>query len=159
MPAQVRTMEEVVKMEIGKIRDEPDPVRANLYLRTLHNRNETLFHKLLVDYIAEVAPLIYTPTVGTGMFYQTYGSFLTVILHINEVPCCWMTVCEKFGIQFGRSRGMYFSRYDIGHMASMVYNWPHERVRLPTLAVPFHTHLRTLSTYRGFGDDRSTSSS
>ena len=102
MPPRVRSMDEQVKAEIGKIRDEPDPVRANLYLRTLHNRNETLFHKLLVEYIAELAPLIYTPTVGT--------------------------VCEQFGIQFGRARGMYFSRYDIGHMASMVYNWPHDRV-------------------------------
>ena len=24
-----------------------------------------------------------------GMFYQTYGSILTVILHMNDVPCCW----------------------------------------------------------------------
>ena len=24
-----------------------------------------------------------------GTFSQTYGSILTVILHINDVPCCW----------------------------------------------------------------------
>ena len=26
---------------------------------------------------------------GPGTFSQTYGSILTVILHINDVPCCW----------------------------------------------------------------------
>ena len=38
-----------------KIRAEPDPVRANLFLQGIHNRNETLYHKLVVDYIAEIA--------------------------------------------------------------------------------------------------------
>jgi malate dehydrogenase (oxaloacetate-decarboxylating)(NADP+) len=102
IPPKVRGMDEQVKRAIETIRAEPDPVRANLFLQGIHNRNETLYHKLCVDYIAEIAPLIYTPTVGT--------------------------VCEQFGVQFRRARGMYFSRYDIGHMASMVYNWPHDRV-------------------------------
>ena len=25
-----------------------------------------------------------------GTFSQAYGSILTVILHINDVPCCWV---------------------------------------------------------------------
>ena len=28
-------------------------------------------------------------SITTGTFSQTYGSILTVILHINGVPCCW----------------------------------------------------------------------
>jgi malate dehydrogenase (oxaloacetate-decarboxylating)(NADP+) len=102
IPPLVRGIEDQERRAIAKIRAEPDPVRANLYLQSLHNRNETLYHKLVVDYIAEIAPLIYTPTVGT--------------------------VCEQFGVQFRRARGMFFSRHDVGHMASMVHNWPHERV-------------------------------
>ena len=27
---------------------------------------------------------------GAGAFSQTYGSILTVIVHINDVPCCWV---------------------------------------------------------------------
>ena len=30
-----------------------------------------------------------TTTIIPGTFPQTYGSILTVILHINDVPCCW----------------------------------------------------------------------
>ena len=37
-------------------------IERNLHLQHLHNRNETLYHRLLVDHIEEVAPLVYTPT-------------------------------------------------------------------------------------------------
>ncbi len=32
--------------------------------------------------------------------------------------------------QFRRTRGMYFSRHDRGHMSSIVYNWPHDDVQV-----------------------------
>jgi len=79
-------------------------VRKNLMLQDLHSRNETLYHFALVRNMEELAPLVYTPTVGQ--------------------------VCEQFGNQFTRSRGMYFSRKDRGHFASMVYNWPHNDVHI-----------------------------
>ena len=65
-----------------------DNISKNMYLQELHNRNETLYHRVLVDNIEEVAPLVYTPTVGH--------------------------VCQQFGAQLSRSRGMYFSSDDRG---------------------------------------------
>ena len=62
-----------------------------MYLQALQNRNETLYFKVLIDYITEMAPLVYTPTVGQ--------------------------VCQKFGSTFQRTRGMYFSSADRGAMA------------------------------------------
>ena len=59
-------------------------VTKNLFLQELHNRNETLYHRLLVDNVEELAPLIYTPTVGH--------------------------VCQQFGSQYVRARGMYAPR-------------------------------------------------
>jgi len=81
-----------------------DNIAKNMYLQELHNRNETLYHRVLADNIVEVAPLVYTPTVGA--------------------------VCQRFGDQFRRSRGMYFSREDRGLFSSMVWNWPHDDVHI-----------------------------
>ena len=67
LPPVVRSLDEQVHRTIDGIRSLPDNVEKNLYLQSLCNRNETLFHRVLVDYIEELAPLVYTPTVGTGV--------------------------------------------------------------------------------------------
>lgn len=85
-------------------RDEESYIKKNILLEDLHDRNETLYHRVLVDHMEEVAPVVYTPTVGQA--------------------------CQEFGARFRRSRGMYFSEEDRGHMAAMVYNWPHKDVHV-----------------------------
>jgi malate dehydrogenase (oxaloacetate-decarboxylating)(NADP+) len=104
LPPAHRTLESQVKRTLGHLRNLPNDVTKNLYLQELHNRNETLYHRLLVDNLEELAPLVYTPTVGT--------------------------VCQQFGNRFTRSRGMYFSAADRGQFSSMVYNWPHDDVHV-----------------------------
>lgn len=86
------------------LRAETSTIKKNIMLEDLHDRNETLYHRVLVDHIEEMAPLIYTPTVGQA--------------------------CLEFGARFRRPRGMYFSEEDRGHMAAMVYNWPHRDVHV-----------------------------
>ena len=71
-------------------------------LQGLQDRNETLYYRLLMDNFREMAPIIYTPTVG------------------------W--ACSHFSHIFRRPRGMYFCRHDRNEMASMVYNWESEEV-------------------------------
>jgi malic enzyme len=39
-------------------------------------------------------------------------------------------ICGCFLSNFRRTRGMYFSSQDRGHMSSMVYNWPHDDVEV-----------------------------
>ncbi|KAG2502128.1 hypothetical protein HYH03_000618 [Edaphochlamys debaryana] len=72
-------------------------------LQELQDRNETLFYKVLFDHFVEMAPIIYTPTVG------------------------W--VCVNYHKLYRRPRGMYFSAEDRGDMAAMVYNWPQADVQ------------------------------
>lgn len=86
------------------LRAEGSNIRKNLMLEDLHDRNETLYHRVLVDHIEEMAPYIYTPTVGQA--------------------------CMEFAARFRRPRGMYFTREDRGHMAAMVYNWPNQDVHV-----------------------------
>lgn len=39
-------------------------------------------------------------------------------------------VANHFSLMYHRNRGMYFSAIDKGHMPGMVYNWPHDDVKL-----------------------------
>ena len=104
VPPRVKTLEQQVVRAMRHIREETDDVKKSLYLQDLHHTNETLYHRIIVDYIDEIAPLIYTPTVGA--------------------------VCQQYGNQYRRTRGMYFSREDRGHFAGMVYNWPCDDVHV-----------------------------
>ena len=80
------------------LRQVDSMILKNIMLEDLHDRNETLYHRIIIDHMEEVAPLIYTPTVGQA--------------------------CKEFGSRYRRPRGMYFTEDDRGHMAAMVYNWP-----------------------------------
>uniref|UniRef100_A0A0D9WZ24 Malic enzyme n=1 Tax=Leersia perrieri TaxID=77586 RepID=A0A0D9WZ24_9ORYZ len=86
-------------------RDGPSdtyPLAKWRILNRLHDRNETMYYKVLIDNIEEHAPIVYTPTVGL--------------------------VCQNYSGLFRRPRGMYFSAEDRGEMMSMVYNWPADQV-------------------------------
>lgn len=65
------------------LRAEPSDIKKNIILEDVHDRNETLYHRIVLDHIDEIAPLIYTPTVGQA--------------------------CLEFGNRFRRPRGMYFT--------------------------------------------------
>ncbi|KAI9239281.1 MAG: hypothetical protein BYD32DRAFT_411688 [Podila humilis] len=78
------------------------PLEKFVFMTALQDRNETLFYRLLIDHLAELSQIVYTPTVGEA--------------------------CQRFHSIYRRSRGMYFSTLDRGQMAAMVHNWPQEHV-------------------------------
>ncbi|KRX09742.1 hypothetical protein PPERSA_02614 [Pseudocohnilembus persalinus] len=81
---------------------DKDNIRKWKVLQSIHDRNETLFYKILDQNFEEMAPIIYTPTVG------------------------W--VCKNYSQIFRRPRGMYFSAKDKNEMAIMVRNWQSNEV-------------------------------
>jgi len=97
-----------IKMQMDRflltLRSTESIIQKHILLEDLHDLNETLYHRVLVDHIEEMAPLIYTPTVGQA--------------------------CQELSLRFRRPRGMYFSENDRGQMASMVYNWPQKDVHV-----------------------------
>jgi hypothetical protein len=51
LPPGFRSLESQVNRTIEKIRSLPSDIAKNLYLQDLHNRNETLYHRVLVDFV------------------------------------------------------------------------------------------------------------
>ena len=104
LPSRQLTMDEQIGRVHRQLEQEDTPMRKNVYLRELQDRNETLFHRILIDNIKDLAPIVYTPTVGLA--------------------------CQQFGSSFRRPRGMYFNAFDAGDMGAMVYNWAQDDVRV-----------------------------
>ena len=68
-----------------------------LYLSGLRNTNVHLFYRLVTRHIKDIAPLIYTPTVGEA--------------------------CLQWSHNYVQPEGLYLSYSDRGHIASILHNW------------------------------------
>ena len=93
-----------VKRVMRNVRALKNPVQQHFHLVGLSERNERLFHKVLVDNIEELLPVMYTPTVGQ--------------------------VCKTFSEMFFRPRGLYIAASDKGKIHRILKNWPEKRVKL-----------------------------
>lgn len=95
-----------IDLQVRRLRIAYDKLETNidkyLFLIGVQDRNETLFYRFLCENMHELAPIIYTPTVGEA--------------------------CVKFSAIYRRPRGMYFSIADKEEMLDMVYNWPSDYV-------------------------------
>ena len=97
---------QALEQQIERVMQTYARQRTNLdkfqFLSMLMDRNAVLFYRILVDNFKELAPIVYTPTVGEA--------------------------CQKFHAIYRRARGMYFSVEDRSHFRTMVYNWPVDEV-------------------------------
>src|SRR5690348_3628109 len=99
LPPHVLTQDEQARRIMTNLRKLSDPLERYVALNALHDRNETLFFRVVIDHIDEVMPIIYTPTVGLA--------------------------CQKYGQVFQRPRGIFVSIEDRGHVAEVLRNWPY----------------------------------
>ena len=99
LPAHVLTIEEQAERVLSNLRKLPNDLEKYVALNALHDRNETLFFRVVCDNIDEIQPLIYTPTVGLA--------------------------CQRFGHIFQRPRGLFISINDRGRVAELLRNWPY----------------------------------
>src|SRR5829696_1394001 len=99
LPAHVLSIEEQAARVLTNLRKLSDDLEKYVALNALHDRNETLFFRVVCDNIEEIQPLIYTPTVGLA--------------------------CQRFGHIFQRPRGLFISANDGGRVTELLRNWPH----------------------------------
>jgi len=102
LPPRVFTLEEQQARVMGNYRAETSDLHRYVFMVALQDRNETLFYRTLVDHIAEMMPIIYTPTVGEA--------------------------CARFGHIYRRPRGLYVSAADRGRIREVLRNWPEPAV-------------------------------
>ena len=57
LPWRVATIGEQVELELEHVRRKTDDLEKYIGLVALHDRNETLFYRLLIDHIEEFAPI------------------------------------------------------------------------------------------------------
>lgn len=99
LPPHVLTQTEQATRVMNNLRKLSDPLEKYVALNALHDRNETLFFRVVIDHIDEVMPIIYTPTVGLA--------------------------CQRYGQVFQRPRGIFISTEDRGRVADVLRNWPY----------------------------------
>lgn len=100
LPPRVHSQDEQAERVLARLRLLADPLEKFVALNALHDRNETLFFRVLCDNIDEMQPLVYTPTVGLA--------------------------CQKFGHIFQRPRGLFICAKDRGRIAQLLRNWPYK---------------------------------
>jgi len=99
LPALVLSIEAQADRILTNLRDLPNDLEKYVALNALHDRNETLFFRVVCDNIDEIQPIIYTPTVGLA--------------------------CQQFGHIFQRPRGLFIGANDRGRIAKVLRNWPY----------------------------------
>ena len=104
LPPHVSTQEEQVARILENLRRHPTALAKHVALNALHDRNETLFFRVIGDHPDEMMPLIYTPTVGLA--------------------------CQQYGHIFQEARGMFISANDRGRVAQVLRNWPRRDVAI-----------------------------
>ncbi len=104
IPASVATMEDQVERVLVNYRRKTSNLEQYVYLKNLQVRNETLFFRVIMDYLDDMMPIIYTPTVGEA--------------------------CQKYGHIYQRSKGVFITVNDRGRVADVLHNAPCADVRI-----------------------------
>jgi len=84
LPPAVLTLDEQASRAYAQFSAQEGDLAKNVFLTLLHERVEVLYFRLLRDHLAEMLPIVYTPTVGeaiqhfSGEFRGTRGVYLSV---------------------------------------------------------------------------------
>jgi malate dehydrogenase (oxaloacetate-decarboxylating)(NADP+) len=104
LPPKIHTLDDQVLRVLENVHRKPNDIEKYIFMISLQDRNKTLFYRIVTDYIEEMMPIIYTPTVGQA--------------------------CVEYGHIFRRPRGIFISAKDRGRMPELLRNWPYQDIRI-----------------------------
>jgi len=104
LPPHVTSQGQQLERVLENFRRKSNDLEKYINLRALHDRNETLFFRLLMDHPDELMPIVYTPTVGLA--------------------------CQRYTHIFQRPHGIFVSAADRGRVAEVLANWPRRDVSI-----------------------------
>jgi len=104
LPPRFETIDEQAERAYRQYSCFQTNINKHIYLRAIHDNNETLFFKLVQNHLAEMMPIIYTPTVGDA--------------------------CEQFSDIYRSSRGLFISYEDRFNIDDMLRNATKNKVKV-----------------------------
>ncbi len=104
LPPRYETIDEQAERAYRQFSSFNTNINKHIYLRAIHDNNETLFFKLVQNHLAEMMPIIYTPTVGDA--------------------------CEQFSDIYRSSRGLFISYEDRFNIDDMLRNATKNKVKV-----------------------------
>ncbi len=104
LPPHICTQEDQVERVLENFHRLDSDLSKYILLEALHDRNEALFFRVIMENPDEMMPIIYTPTVGLA--------------------------CQQFGHIYRRPRGMFISAADRGRIAQVMRNWPYREAAM-----------------------------
>lgn len=104
LPPRFESIDEQVARAYQQYSSFNGDLNKHIYLRAIHDNNETLFFKLVQSYLTEMMPIIYTPTVGDA--------------------------CEKFSDIYRSSRGLFICYEQRNNIDDILRNATKNKVKV-----------------------------